>query len=166
MWVQHHVIQCLVLGALCCTRNGCEVMTSWWQAENVNVFLFIIWTNKISVLSNSHTSVLEYITITDWLAVTKFKNTRRWALRWSSVSCSFKLFDKHWVLWKCHTWQLELQTSQWRKEGMVRACYKNTRSAHTHTYKCTCLLLILMLCHRKAIFESKGDKLSSSAECR
>ena len=31
----------------------------------------------------------------------------------------------------------------------------------------TCLLLlILMLWHRQAIFESKGDKLSSSAECR
>ena len=31
----------------------------------------------------------------------------------------------------------------------------------------TCLLLlILMLWHRQAIFESKGDKLSSSSECR
>ena len=30
----------------------------------------------------------------------------------------------------------------------------------------TCLLLISMLWHRQAIFESKGDKLSSSAECR
>ena len=29
-----------------------------------------------------------------------------------------------------------------------------------------CLLLISMLWHRQAIFESKGDKLSSSAECR
>ena len=29
-----------------------------------------------------------------------------------------------------------------------------------------CLLLILMLWHRQAIFESKGDKLFSSAECR
>ena len=28
------------------------------------------------------------------------------------------------------------------------------------------VLLILMLWHRQAIFESKGDKLSSSAECR
>ena len=31
---------------------------------------------------------------------------------------------------------------------------------------CVCLLLISMLWHRQAIFESKGDKLSSSAECR
>ena len=31
----------------------------------------------------------------------------------------------------------------------------------------TCLfLLISMLCHRQTIFESRGDKLSSSAECR
>ena len=30
----------------------------------------------------------------------------------------------------------------------------------------TCLLLISMLWHRQAIFESKGDKLSSSAESR
>ena len=40
---------------------------------------------------------------------------------------------------------------------------------HTYitTYIHTCLLLsILMLWHRQAIFESKGDKLSSSAECR
>ena len=30
----------------------------------------------------------------------------------------------------------------------------------------TCLLLILMLWHRQAIFKSKGDKLYFSAECR
>ena len=30
----------------------------------------------------------------------------------------------------------------------------------------TCLLLIPMLWHRQAIFQSKGEKLSSSAECR
>ena len=35
-----------------------------------------------------------------------------------------------------------------------------------HTYIHTCLLLISMLWHRQAIFESKGDKLSSSAEGR
>ena len=34
---------------------------------------------------------------------------------------------------------------------------------YIHTYL---LLLISMLWHRQAIFESKGDKLSSSAECR
>ena len=40
-------------------------------------------------------------------------------------------------------------------------------SASVYEYVFTCLLLfILMLWHRQAIFESKGDKLSSSAECR
>ena len=39
--------------------------------------------------------------------------------------------------------------------------------AYIHTYTHTCLLLLIsMLWHRQAIFESKGDKLSSSAECR
>ena len=37
---------------------------------------------------------------------------------------------------------------------------------YIHTYIYTCLLLISMLWHRQAIFESKGDKLSSSAEGR
>ena len=38
---------------------------------------------------------------------------------------------------------------------------------HIHTYIHTCLLLLIsMLWHRQAIFESKGDKLSSSAEGR
>ena len=36
-----------------------------------------------------------------------------------------------------------------------------------HYYIHTCLLLLIsMLWHRQAIFESKGDKLSSSADCR
>ena len=34
-------------------------------------------------------------------------------------------------------------------------------------WRYTCLLLLnTMLCHRQAIFECKGDKLSSSSECR
>ena len=37
----------------------------------------------------------------------------------------------------------------------------------TWLWQYTCLLLLIsMLWHRQAIFESKGDKLSSSAECR
>ena len=37
----------------------------------------------------------------------------------------------------------------------------------TWLWRYTCLLLLIsMLWHRQAIFESKGDKLSSSAECR
>ena len=35
----------------------------------------------------------------------------------------------------------------------------------TWLWRYTCLLLISMLWHRQAIFESKGDKLSSAAEC-
>ena len=51
----------------------------------------------------------------------------------------------------------------------------NEHSAHltslpfgfrTWLWQYTCLLLISMLWHRQAIFESKGGKLSSSAECR
>ena len=38
---------------------------------------------------------------------------------------------------------------------------------YTWLWRYTCLLsLISMLCHRQAIFKSKGDKLCSSAECR
>ena len=37
-----------------------------------------------------------------------------------------------------------------------------TQTVYIHT----CLLLILMLWHRQAIFESTGDKLAPSAECR
>ena len=50
------------------------------------------------------------------------------------------------------------------------------RSAHstslpvgfrTWFWRCSCLLLLIsMLWHRQAIFESKGDKVSSSAECK
>ena len=39
--------------------------------------------------------------------------------------------------------------------------------SYIHTYIHTCLLLLIsMLWHRQAIFDSKGDKLSSFAECR
>ena len=39
--------------------------------------------------------------------------------------------------------------------------------AYMHTFRHTCLLLLIsMLWHRQATFESKGDKLSSSAESR
>ena len=38
---------------------------------------------------------------------------------------------------------------------------------HTWLWRYTCLLLLIsMLWHRQAIFKSKGDKLSTSAECR
>ena len=45
----------------------------------------------------------------------------------------------------------------------MAVCWKIVQDTHTHT----CLLLLIsMLWHRQAIFESKGEKLSSSAECR
>ena len=45
----------------------------------------------------------------------------------------------------------------------MHACMHACIHTYIHTYL---LLLISMLWHREAIFESKGDKLSSSAECR
>ena len=39
-------------------------------------------------------------------------------------------------------------------------------SFRTWLWRYTCFLLISIVWHREAIFESKGDKLSSSAECR
>ena len=41
-----------------------------------------------------------------------------------------------------------------------------TQWIFSDSYGASLLLLIPMLWHRQAIFESKGDKLSSSAECR
>ena len=56
----------------------------------------------------------------------------------------------------------------------IHACIHTYMHAYIHTYIHTYihayihtyLLLISMLWHRQAIFESKGDKLSSTAECR
>ena len=47
-------------------------------------------------------------------------------------------------------------------------CINMHASKHTtmHAYIHTCFLLISMLWHRQPIFELKGDKLSSSPECR
>ena len=51
-------------------------------------------------------------------------------------------------------------------EHSSASCWPTQPNIYIHTYIHTCLLLIPMLWHRQAIFESKGDKLSSSAECR
>ena len=48
----------------------------------------------------------------------------------------------------------------------MHTCIHTCMHACMHAYIHTCLLLISMLWHRQAIFESKGDKLSSSAENR
>ena len=53
-------------------------------------------------------------------------------------------------------WAIEDQAKTWTRQPVPMI-----------TYIHTCLLLsISMLWHRQAIFKSKGDKLSSSAECR
>ena len=49
---------------------------------------------------------------------------------------------------------------------MIWTHKRHTTHRPIELYIHTCLLLISMLWHRQAIFESKGDKLSSSAECR
>ena len=51
----------------------------------------------------------------------------------------------------------------WTTESGMHMCLFQHIHAYIHTYL---LLLISMLWHRQAIFESKGDKFSSSAECR
>ena len=52
------------------------------------------------------------------------------------------------------------------RRQVVFLCWRQDSNPR-HTYIHTCLwLLISMLLHRQAIFESKGDKLFSSAECR
>ena len=51
----------------------------------------------------------------------------------------------------------------WQTYWAIEDKAKNLNSTYIHT----CLLLLIsMLWHRQAIFESKGDKLSSSAESR
>ena len=58
-------------------------------------------------------------------------------------------------LWR-YTYLLLLILMIWHRQAI-----------YIHTYIHTCLLLLIsMLWYRQVIFESKGDKLSSSAECR
>ena len=67
--------------------------------------------------------------------------------------------------------RIKLKT--WTRQPVLIISKHSAHSTPLPVGFCTCLLrytslllLILMLWHRKAIFESKGDKLSSSAECR
>ena len=60
------------------------------------------------------------------------------------------------IVWRTHI-------HRYTRIAYIQTCIH----AYIHTaYIHTCLLLISMLWHRQAIFESKGDKLSSSAESR
>ena len=74
--------------------------------------------------------------------------------------------------WQTH-WAIEDQAKTWTRQPVPMI---SKHSAHltslpvgfrTWLWRYTCLLLLIsMLWHRQAIFESKGDKLFSSAECR
>ena len=70
-------------------------------------------------------------------------------------------------------WATEDQAKTWTRQPVPMISKYSAHSTslpigfRTWLWRYTCLLLlILMLWHRQAIFESKGDKLSSSAECR
>ena len=70
-------------------------------------------------------------------------------------------------------WAIENQAKTWTRQPVPMISKHSAHSAslpvgfRTWLWRYTCLLLLIsMLWHRQAIFESKGDKLSSSAECR
>ena len=52
------------------------------------------------------------------------------------------------------------------RQTYMQICVHACIHTYTHTYIHTYMLLISMLWHRQAIFESKGDNLYSSAKCR
>ena len=97
----------------------------------------------------------------------------------SSAECSIRTQGLRYLFlsrlnacWQTN-WAIEDQAKTWTRQPvpMIRK-----HSAHSTTlpfgfrtwlWRYTCLLLLIsMLWHRQAIFESKGDKLSSCAECR
>ena len=70
-------------------------------------------------------------------------------------------------------WAIEDQAKNWTRQPVPMISKHSAHSTplpfgiHTWLWRYTYLLLLLsMLWPRQAIFESKGDKLSSSAECR
>ena len=70
-------------------------------------------------------------------------------------------------------WANEDQAQTWTRQPVPMISEHSAHSTpqpfgiRTWLWRYTCLLLVIsMLWHRKAIFESKGDKLSSSAKCR
>ena len=70
-------------------------------------------------------------------------------------------------------WAIEDQAKTWTRQPVPMISKHSAHSTslpvgfRTWFWRYTCLLLLIsMLGHRQAIFESKGDKLSSSAECR
>ena len=70
-------------------------------------------------------------------------------------------------------WAIEDQAKTWTRQPIPMISKHSAHSTslpvgfRTWLWRYTCLLLLIaMLWHRQAIFESKGDKLSSSAEGR
>ena len=70
-------------------------------------------------------------------------------------------------------WAVEDQAKTWTRQPVPMISKHSAHSTslpvgfRTWLWRYTCLLLLIsMLWHRQAIFESKGDKLSSSAEGR
>ena len=74
--------------------------------------------------------------------------------------------------WKTD-WAIDDQAKKtWTRQPVLMISEHSAHSTpmpvgfRTWLWRYTCLLLILMLWHRQAIFKSKGDRLSSCAECR
>ena len=70
-------------------------------------------------------------------------------------------------------WAIEIKLKTWTRQPIPMISKHSAHSTslpvgfRTWLWRYTCLLLLIsMLWHRQAIFESKRDKLSSSAECR
>ena len=64
-------------------------------------------------------------------------------------------------------WPFQRVLYMWLNFYWHRLIFQVMIRSHAHGYTYTCLLLLIsMLWHKQAIFESKGDKLSSSAEFR
>ena len=70
-------------------------------------------------------------------------------------------------------WAIEDQAKTWTRQPVPMISKHSAHSTslpvgfRTWFWRYTCLLLLIsMLWHRQAIFESKGDKLFTSAECR
>ena len=88
------------------------------------------------------------------------------SLSWNHKNCKYIWFcPKQFCTFKVNPSHPGLREWWYRKWCFQEHAYTYTYTyAYTYTY--TYLLLISMLWQRQATFESKGDKLSSSDECR
>ena len=146
---------CIALrpGACVLRRNWCD-----WLSNCINVFVVINF---------------------DALAQASDIRIERWQvafLCWmqdSNLEVPRHLFASRLNAHSQTDWTIEDQAKTWTQQPvpMMSEHSANLTSLpfgfRTWLLLYTCLLLLIsMLWHRKAIFESKGDKLSSSAECR